>query len=180
MFKIVRQRIYRWLAVSGNVKLGKRVHIGPMSVIWSSAGLDIGDNTYIGKFCTVQVNGRIGKGVLIANSVGIVGRLDHEYREPGIPVRDGRWIGNDQRLSKSPENTVNIGDDVWIGYGSVVLSGISIGEGSIIAAGSVVNKDVQPYSVVAGCPAREVARRFPREAEDEAEHRDYLRRTYGE
>jgi virginiamycin A acetyltransferase len=53
-----------------------------------------------------------------------------------------------------------IGDDVWIGFGAVVLSGVTIGRGAIVAAGSVVISDVQPYEIVAGNPARHVGRRF--------------------
>lgn len=49
---------------------------------------------------------------------------------------------------------MKIGDDVWVGYGAIILSGVTIGKGSIIAAGSVVTKDVEPYAIVAGNPAR--------------------------
>jgi acetyltransferase-like isoleucine patch superfamily enzyme len=55
---------------------------------------------------------------------------------------------------------VHIGDDVWIGYGAVVLSGLSIGRGAVVAAGAVVTSDVDPYDIVAGNPARRVGRRF--------------------
>jgi acetyltransferase-like isoleucine patch superfamily enzyme len=53
-----------------------------------------------------------------------------------------------------------IEDDVWVGYGAIVLSGVRIGRGAIIAAGSVVTRDVEPYSIVAGNPARSVGSRF--------------------
>lgn len=49
---------------------------------------------------------------------------------------------------------------MWIGYGSIVVSGVYIGRGAIVAAGSVVLKDVEPYSIVAGNPAREISKRF--------------------
>ena len=49
---------------------------------------------------------------------------------------------------------------MWIGYGSIVVSGVHIGRGAIVAAGSVVLKDVEPYSIVAGNPAREISKRF--------------------
>jgi acetyltransferase-like isoleucine patch superfamily enzyme len=49
---------------------------------------------------------------------------------------------------------------VWIGYGAIVLSGVTIGRGSIVAAGAVVSSDVSRYSIVAGVPAKEVAKRF--------------------
>jgi acetyltransferase-like isoleucine patch superfamily enzyme len=53
-----------------------------------------------------------------------------------------------------------IENDVWIGHGAIVLSGVTIGRGSVVAAGSVVASDVDRYSIVAGVPAKEVAKRF--------------------
>jgi acetyltransferase-like isoleucine patch superfamily enzyme len=59
---------------------------------------------------------------------------------------------------------VVIGNDVWIGHGSLILSGVSIRDGAVVAAGSVVNKDVEPYEVVGGVPARRIRLRFPEPA----------------
>ena len=56
-----------------------------------------------------------------------------------------------------------IENDVWIGYGAIIVSGVRIGHGAIVAAGSVVLKDVAPYSIVAGNPARDVSQRFNEE-----------------
>jgi len=181
MFKLIKwviQRIIRLYSVRKNVTLGANVHVGPFSLISSPSSLVIGRNTYIGKFCTIQVGGRIGAGVLIANNVGIVGRVDHEYRIAGVPVRDGVWIGSDAALSSLPENRIDIGDDVWIGYGAVVLSGIAIGNGAIIAAGSVVTKDVAAYDIVAGSPASVRGRRFDGDPGFIAEHEKVLELTY--
>lgn len=172
------QGVIRLLSVRGGVVLGRDVHIGPFSVLWAARRLEIGAGCYIGKFCTIQVSGRIGHGVLIANNVGIVGRLDHEYRFPGVPVRDGRWIGTDAGLAGLAENQIDIGDDVWIGFGSVVLSGIRIGEGAVIAAGSVVTRDVGAYEIVAGSPASARAMRFDGDPGAIAEHRRMLDAKY--
>ena len=176
----MKTALLRLLAVRGGVTLGRNVHVGPFSVVWASRRLTIGDNTYIGKHCTLQVNGRIGRGVLIANNVGIVGRIDHEYRVPGVLIRDGRWIGTDPDLAALPENQVVIGDDVWIGFGSVVLSGVRIGDGAIIAAGSVVTRDVAPFAIVAGVPATPVGQRFDGDPEAIATHRAAILSRYGE
>lgn len=54
-----------------------------------------------------------------------------------------------------------IGNDVWIGYEAVILAGVTIGDGAIIGARAVVTKDVPPYTVVGGVPARQIKRRFP-------------------
>lgn len=63
-------------------------------------------------------------------------------------------------------HSVVIGNDVWIGYGALLLSGVRIGDGAIVAAGAVVTKDVAPYSIVGGVPAREIRKRF---SEDQIE-----------
>jgi acetyltransferase-like isoleucine patch superfamily enzyme len=180
LISAIKTALLRLLAVRGGVTLGRDVHIGPFSVVWAARRLVIGENTYIGKHCTLQVNGRIGRGVLIANNVGIVGRIDHEYRVPGVLIRDGRWIGSDPELMALPQNEVDIGDDVWIGFGSVVLSGVRIGDGAIVAAGSVVTSDVAAFAIVGGVPARPIGQRFDGDPEAIATHRAAILSRYGE
>lgn len=168
------QAFNRFYAVRHGVQIVKSVHIGPGSILWASDSLKVEDDVYIGKYCTIQVNGRIGRYTMIANNVGIVGRLDHDYRTVGKPIRFAPWIGDaDSKLAS--ECSVDIGEDVWIGYGVTVLSGISIGRGAIVAAGAVVTKDVEPYSIVAGVPAKKVSMRF-----DEDQIQEHERLVYGE
>jgi phosphonate metabolism protein (transferase hexapeptide repeat family) len=64
------------------------------------------------------------------------------------------------------DHQVTIGHDVWIGHGAVVLAGRTIGTGAVVGAGAVVTKDVEPYTIVAGTPARVIRRRFSEEIED--------------
>ncbi len=61
-------------------------------------------------------------------------------------------------MSKGP---IEIGNDVWIGDGAIILSGVKVGDGAIIGAGSVVTQNVEPFSIVAGVPARHIKYRFP-------------------
>ena len=148
----------RW-AVRRNVALGRDVHIGIGSMIEAPHHLEIEEQVYIGKYCTIECDGRIGRGTLIANQVGLVGRNDHDHRAIGVTMRHAPWIG-DAEWNGPREETLDIGGDVWIGYGAIVLSGLHVGGGSVIAAGSVVTGDVEPYAIVAGVPAKVVGKRF--------------------
>lgn len=155
------QRVVRLYAVRGaNVTLGQRVHIGPFSHLWAPNRLSVGDDVYIGKFCTIEVDGRIGNQVLIANNVGLVGRHDHDFTAVGVPVRSAPWVGDPSFKGPRGIEEVVVEDDVWLGYGAIVLSGVTIGHGAIVSAGSVVTRDVPPYAIVAGVPARQVGTRF--------------------
>ena len=164
LFRRVALYANRKIAVRSGVVLGKRVHIGPGSILWAPRELRLADDVYVGKYCTIQCDGSIGRWVMIANNVGIVGRLDHDYREVGVPIRNTAWIGDASRKVQAVDR-VTIGDDVWIGYGAIILSGSTIGRGAIVAAGSVVISDVPPYSIVGGNPAKVVGSRFGTEAE---------------
>ncbi len=66
-------------------------------------------------------------------------------------------------LPDNPSRSVRIGNDVWIGDGAMILGGHSIGDGAVIAAGAVVTKDIEPYTIAAGVPARPVRKRFSEE-----------------
>lgn len=163
MISALWQGLKRRFFVSGPVVVGQRFHVGILSYVSSTGQLTIGDDVYIGKFCSVQCNGRIGCGVLIANNVGIVGRRDHDMRAVGRYIRHAPWVGDTPSLSADPRNSVDIGPDVWIGFGATVLSGVTIGRGAIVAAGSVVIDDIGPYHIVSGNPARPIGRRFSEE-----------------
>jgi len=149
--------LLRRLAVRRGVEFGAGLHVGPGSRLWAPRRLRIGDNVYIGKRVTLEVDGVIGDSVLIANNVGVVGRYDHDFRQVGVPVSGARWVGE---FPETLSHAVRIGSDVWIGFGAVILSGISIGDSAVVAAGSVVRNDVPENSVVAGNPATVVGRRF--------------------
>jgi len=143
-----------------NVVCGHSVHIGKNSRLWAPNALKIGNHVYIGKHVHIESNCEIGDYVLIANNVSFVGRGDHDYKTVGVPVRYGKWLSSKDYVRN---NNIQIGDDVWIGFGVIVLSGVSIGKGAIIAAGSVIVRDVEPYSIVGGNPAVFIKARFSEE-----------------
>ena len=160
--KFVRA-ILRRFAVRENVVVGQRFQVGMGSILWAPRSLSVGDDVYVGKNVTIQADGVIGDGVLFANLSGVVGRTDHRIDQIGTVVREGEWVGNSAALLS--RRTI-IGTDVWIGYGAIVLSGIVVGDSSIIGAGSVVTRDVPPNSIVVGNPAKVVASRFAQDALD--------------
>jgi len=112
----------------------------------------------IGKFCS------IAGGVTIHPYVGR--RTDFVTTYPFATIPDEWPYAKHLRVENSitaKKPDVVIGNDVWIGYGATILSGVEIGDGAIIGAMSVVSKDVEPYAVVAGNPARLIRRRFDEE-----------------
>lgn len=131
-----------------------------MVYLWARNSISAGDNFYIGKFSQIECDAEIGDNVMLANSVALVGRYDHNYSEIGVPIRLAERIRNKDYKWKGLNEKVIIESDVWIGYGSIILSGVRVGQGSIIAAGSVVTKDVETYSIYAGNPARKIKDRF--------------------
>jgi acetyltransferase-like isoleucine patch superfamily enzyme len=156
----VCQWVYRAYGVRRNVVFGPNLHLGIGSILEAPRKMVIGRDVYIGKFCTVEVDGRIGDYVLIANAVGLIGRFDHDHRCVGKPMRLAPWIGDPEYQGGGAQLEIVVEDDVWIGYGAIVLSGVTIGRGAVIAAGSVVTSNVPPYAVVAGCPVRQIGERF--------------------
>ncbi|WP_334683880.1 glycosyltransferase [Arthrobacter sp. CAN_A214] len=165
--------VLRGLAVRGPVSYGESFRVGMGARVRATHCLTIGDRVAVGPRSVIQVNGSIGNFVMIGMNVQIVGKNDHAYDQAGAPMIESTWIG-DRTLS--PADEITIEDDVWIGASSVVLSGIQVGEGSIIAAGAVVTKSIPPYSIVAGNPARLIAKRFADPAAEQF-HAEVLRRT---
>lgn len=114
----------------GHVNLGYNVFVGPYTVIYGHGGVEIGDNT------------------LIAMHTKIVA-ANHT-------VPDSTKLIRDQPSILLP---IKIGKDVWLGAGVTVLGGVTIGDGCVVAAGAVVTKDLPPYSVAMGVPAKIVKSR---------------------
>lgn len=134
--------------------IGKGFHAGIRVRILTRNPVIIGNNFYIGRDSLIETDAVIGNDVIIATRVALIGRYDHHYQQIGVPIRSASHILEKDYNWKGLNLKVVIEDDVWIGYGSTILSGVKIGAGSIIAAGSVVTKDVEPYSIYAGLPAK--------------------------
>lgn len=173
--KILRCKLL--LMFQKNIVSGKKVTFGRGTVFWAPNQIRIGNNVYIGKYCTIQADIEIGNNILIGNNVGLIGKYDHDYSNVGKNIKDAPWIGDSDYNFKGKGQKIIIGDDTWIGFGAVVFTGVSIGKGSIVAAGSIVTKDVPPYTIVAGNPARVKGKRF--KDEQIIEHENYLKNCRG-
>lgn len=139
-----------------SIEIGNNVNIGANNVLCVMNGylgnqsrntkLLIGENTYIGELNNIRATLGdiiIGSNCLISQHISIFSS-DHS-------INKGELIKNQPWLTKGD---VVIEDDVWIGASVQILSGVRIGKGAVIAAGSLVNKDVAPYTVVGGVPAK--------------------------
>ena len=144
-------------------KIGKGFHAGARVRLGKKNSIEIGTNCYLGRDSQVGCDAVIGDNVMFANHVALVGRYDHHYQQVGVPMRFAKHVKDPDYDWKGKNLRVEIRDDVWIGYGSIVLSGVTIGQGSIIAAGSVVTKNVESFSIYGGVPAKKICNRFDSE-----------------
>ncbi|RME32826.1 MAG: antibiotic acetyltransferase [Deltaproteobacteria bacterium] len=126
---------------------------------------EIGDGTRINGSCIAKGAGKllIGKYCAIGDGVRFI-TSNHNLRSVAIQYALQRQIGLPPAVAENMH--ISVGHDVWIGDGAILLPGISVGSGSVIGAGSVVTKDVDPYTVVAGNPARVIRKRAPDDLAD--------------
>lgn len=140
----------RALCVGGYIdKCGHDVNIQSNAII--AKRVSIGDYSGVGERSLVQGNVRIGKHVMMGPEVYIYTQ-NHRFDQLDITM-DSQGFGE--------EKPVIIEDDVWIGSRVTILPGVTVGTGSVIGASSVVTKDVPPYSVVGGNPAKILKTRKP-------------------
>ncbi len=128
----------------------------------------IGDYSYLGPDCSVA-DAEIGKFCAIAASVRI-GPPNHPMDRPTLhrftycPEYYVAGVERDHRFfAQRRAEKVIIGNDVWIGHGVTVLPKVTVGDGAILAAGAVVTKDVEPYTIIGGVPAKPIRERLPRD-----------------
>ncbi len=143
---------WRYVAVASLARsVGKNVAIFPDVYFEYIENLSIGDNVSIHQMCYIDAEGgvEIGNDVSIAHRSSILSS-NHNYSDISKPIKYQNMVLN---------KTI-IEDDVWIGCGCVILSGVKIEKGSVIGANSTVTKGVSQYSVVVGAPAHSVKNRM--------------------
>jgi acetyltransferase-like isoleucine patch superfamily enzyme len=136
----------------GEIEIGNNVKIRNNStlLVGSCGKLRIGDNVFIGPYalCEAFDSIEIGNDTIIAANVFVI---------DGDHGTDGSMLI--QRQSTGKHSAVKIGNDVWIGEGVKILKGVTVGNGAIIGAGSIVTKDIPPYCIVVGVPAKVIKQR---------------------
>ncbi|WP_318655549.1 acyltransferase [Pseudanabaena sp. PCC 6802] len=131
--------------------IGDRTLISSFAILRTYGGtIKIGSSSFVNSFSVLYGHGdlTIGNGCLIGPQVTIV-PVNYGFQDRNIPFRE-----------QIPSlKGIVIEDDVWIGAGVTILDGCIVGKGSVIGAGAVVTKSVEPYSIVAGVPAKKIGSR---------------------
>lgn len=115
---------------------------------------------------------RIGHYCSIASGVVFVVSAEHSLSYVSTYPFKVKMLMS-QRYKAISKGDINVGSDVWIGQNSVILSGVSIGQGAVIGAGSIVTKDIEPYAIAVGVPAKVIKYRFENEIIEYMKTLDY-------
>lgn len=130
-------------------KVGKHTNIHPTAVLREAQYITIGEHCLINHNNLIQAGkseyGSITIGNYVHTGVNVMFMaFNHGFYTTEIPTKEQDYM----------DAPIVVEDDVWIGAGSIILAGVTIGKGAIIGAGAVVNKDVPPYAIVGGVPAK--------------------------
>ncbi len=151
--------IYNCSNNKNKILIGKNTKIqGEIFVFKYGGEVTIGNNCYVGVGSKIWSGDKItiGNSVLISHNCNIVDTNSHELDSIERDERykqlllNGHWEDKGSIITKP----IHIANHVWISFNVIILKGVTIGEGAIVAAGSLVTKDVEPYSLVAGNPAK--------------------------
>jgi len=150
-------------------KIGYRFRVGPKCQLFDHRLIEIGNNVFIGdgSIITTVVPVKIGNNVMFGPEVMLIGG-DHKTTVIGQPMSLVKELGLNIPIT--------IEDDAWLGARTIVLKGVTIGEGAVVGAGSLVSKNILPYSVNVGQPAKLVRCRF--NYEDLKKHLEMVKSSY--
>lgn len=150
-----KMRYFRHKVVLGRkLRTGRNFTIGSGAVLLPPEFAHFDENVGIGRGFHLETNVSVGPNVLISSNVALVGN-DHAFDDPGVTVFEG---------ARNPPATVELEGDNLIGFGVTIIGSVRVGKGCIVGARSVVTRDLPPYTVCVGVPARPVRSRFPVDA----------------
>lgn len=152
---IIQDNVQIIVGKNQSLKIGNKSKIGSYSIIKcdfskEKTGFSCGENFGCGDFCFFGCAGgiKIGDNVIMGQSVRFHAQ-NHNYKEKSIPIRE----------QGTTEVGITIGTDCWIGSGVTILDGVHIGNGCVLGANSLINKNVPDYSVVVGNPMKIITKR---------------------
>lgn len=141
--------------------LGEHCYVGRYAEIGPGACISIGSDTSIQDRCILVGDVTVGRHCLVSLNVLISSGRHYFDLRPTWLIRDqDRLAASDRELAAQHSRPVRVDDDCWLGMNSVIMPGVTVGKGAVIGAGSIVTRDVPPYTVVAGSPAREIKKRL--------------------
>jgi acetyltransferase-like isoleucine patch superfamily enzyme len=138
------------LLLGRKLQLGSNVIFGKRAVLHPPDFMRLGDNVHFANFFLTEVNLEVGSDVLFSTRVACIGN-DHAFDDPMKTI-----ISN----GRLPAGTIVLEGDNLIGFGTIIVGNVRIGRGCIVGAGSVVTRDLPPYTVCAGIPAKPIRPRF--------------------
>lgn len=166
---ITKSKINQYTTIGDGTTVFNSILVGCNSInrynCISDSTIDFG--TYTGHRCTIK-NTRIGKFCSLSWDISLGGK-NHNYNSCTTypKYHMNRVLEGKSDIIRQDMKDTEIGNDVWIGSGAIILRGVNVGDGAVIGAGAVVNKDVEPYSIVVGNPARMLKKRFSEDVIDE-------------
>ncbi len=150
--KIMRN-VFLDCSKQGSIVLDNNVTINHFCHLIARGGsINIGQYSEINSFSIIYSGGsniKIGENVIIGPNVNFIG-YNHCFKQLDIPIKK----------QKNLIRNITIHNDVWIGASCSILAGVTIGEGAVIGAGSIVNKDIEPYSINVGNPCKQIKSRL--------------------
>ncbi|MDA8106813.1 MAG: acyltransferase [Nitrospiraceae bacterium] len=132
-------------STGGEIKVGDRTYIGAATKLIARTGITIGNDVWVGWGCCVYDHD--SHSLLWANRRKDIFQQIADYKSSNNYVLNKDWSAVDTK-------PIVINDKAWVGFDAVILKGVTIGEGAVVGARSVVTRDVDPWTVVAGNPAR--------------------------